>query len=519
MNRALCRSIVAAQLVATAVFAPAQRVIRADLNHVKGERDLSWRLCVGSAHAGMELHAENMAQLSELHREIGFEYVRFHGIFTDDMHVYIERNGLPVYDFSRVDELYDKVLAAGLKPFVELSFMPAALASGKQSIFFWNANVTPPADMAKWTALVRAFVAHLETRYGPEQVKTWYFEVWNEPNYPGFWPNADQAAYFKLYDATAAAIKGVDPALRVGGPATAGAGWVPGFLAHTAAAKAPVDFVSTHTYAVSAGFLDADGNADLVLSADPAAISGDVKNVRRQIDASARPGLPLHITEWSASYSSRDPVHDSYTSAAFVLEKLRQTEGSANSMSYWTYSDLFEENGPPPAAFHGGFGLLTRDDLRKPVFFAYKYLNQLGTTELEDDDTSSWITRRGDDVQALLWQYTVLPQKEGDKAFFRRLHPPEPAPPVDLEIGHLAPGRYQLQIFRTGYHANDAYSAYIEMGLPKDLRPEQLDRLRDITKNAPESTEAITVGPDGRFRRRINLRANDVVFLSLTKLA
>ena len=467
MRLAGSRWVVAVLLVATAAFAQEQRVIRADLTKVKGERDLAWRLCVGSAHAGMELHPENMAQLAEIHREIGFEYVRFHGIFTDDMHVYTERNGAPVYDFTRVDELYDKVLAAGLKPFVELSFMPTALASGKQSIFFWNANVTPPADRDKWTALVQAFVAHLQTRYGAEQVKTWYFEVWNEPNYAGFWPNADQAAYFKLYDATASAIKKVNPTLRVGGPATAGAGWVPEFLAHTSAAKVPVDFVSTHTYAVSSGFLDADGNADLVLSTDPAAISGDVKNVRRQIDASAHPGLPLHITEWSASYSSRDPVHDSYTSAAFVLEKLRQSEGSASSMSYWTYSDLFEENGPPPAAFHGGFGLLTRDDLRKPVFFAYKYLNQLGPTELANDDTSSWITRRGDDVQALLWQYTPLFQKEGDKAFYRRLHSAPQAASVELDVGHVAPGRYRLQIFRTGYQANDAYSAYIEMGLQR----------------------------------------------------
>jgi xylan 1,4-beta-xylosidase len=517
VSRARSCAILAVLLAAAAAFAQAQRVIRADLNKVKGERDLSWRLCVGSAHAGMELHADNMAQLAEVHRELGFEYVRFHGIFTDDMHVYTERNGAPVYDFSRVDELYDKVLAAGLKPFVELSFMPAALASGKQSIFFWNANVTPPADMRKWTGLVHAFVAHLEARYGAGQVKTWYFEVWNEPNYAGFWPNSDQAAYFNLYDATAAAIKAVNPAFRVGGPATAGAGWVPEFLAHTSAAKVPVDFVSTHTYAVSAGFLDADGNADLVLSSDPAAISGDVKNVRSQIDASARPGLPLHITEWSASYSSRDPVHDSYTSAAFVLEKLRQTEGSASSMSYWTYSDLFEENGPPPAAFHGGFGLLTRDDLRKPVFFAYKYLNELGPTELEDDDTSSWITRRGNDVQALLWQYTPLPQEEGDKAFYRRPHPTGPAAPVDLEIGHLAPGSYRLQVFRTGYQANDAYSAYIAMGLPKDLTAEQLHRLRDVTDDAAESTATVVIGRDGRLHKRIQLKANDVVFVSLAR--
>ncbi len=494
-----------------------QRTIFGDFSKVKGPRDMAWQLCVGSAHAGLLVSDGNQAQLAEVHRELGFRFVRFHGVFTDDMRVYSEKDGIATYDWSRVDELYDKLLKIGIKPFVELGFMPKDLESGTQEVFWWHALVSPPKDMGKWAALIEAFTRHLQARYGDAEVKSWYFEVWNEPNYIGFWPKTDQTAYFKLYDATAAAVKRVNPAYRVGGPATAGAGWVPEFIAHTVEAKAPVNFISTHTYAVSSGFLDADGNADLVLSTDADAIDGDVKRVQQQILASARPELPLEMTEWSASYSSRDPVHDSYTSAAFVLDKLKHVEGDAASMSYWTYSDLFEENGPPPAAFHGGFGLLTRDDIPKATYFSYKYLNKLGDTELVNQDSASWLTRNGKNVEALIWNFTPLKQNEGNKAFYRKLHPAAEVAPVALRVSGMAAGRYRVKVYRTGYKANDAYSSYIEIGLPKDLNAGQLSKLKASTSDRPESEGDVTVDAKGLVDLRVSLRENDVVLVSVEK--
>jgi len=510
-------SLCAAALLSAQTPAPADRVISANLNNIQGPRDMAWQECVGSGHAALLLSHGNLQQMARVEHDIGFRFVRFHGLLTDDMNVYHETNGVPSYDFSRIDALYDSLLHLGIKPFVEFGFMPDALASGKQEIFYWHANVTPPKDLDRWAALIRELTQHLQDRYGAAEVKTWRFEVWNEPNYPGFWPNADQSAYFKLYDATAAAVKSVNPSFKVGGPATAGAGWVPEFLAHTQQVHAPVDFVSTHTYAVSSGFLDADGNADLVLSTAPDAISGDIARVHQQIQASSQPTLPLNITEWSASYSSRDPVHDSYTSAAFVLEKLKQAEGLASAMSYWTYSDLFEENGPPPAAFHGGFGLLTRDNIPKATYFAYKYLNQLGPTQLKSADAESWITRKGNDVQTLVWSYAPLPQSEGNKAFYRKLHPAQPVAPVDLKLSGLAPGRYRLTVRRTGYQHNDAYSAWIDMGLPKDLTPAQLIALNHLVEDVPESSVEVTVDSSGCFEHRFDMRQNDIVLVSMER--
>jgi xylan 1,4-beta-xylosidase len=489
------------------------RVIAVDATKVKGPRDMAWRKCVGSDHARLLMSAGNQAQLAEVHRELGFEYVRFHGLFTDDMDVYKEVAGKPVYDWTKVDALYDGIVHMGMKPFVELGFMPRALESGTAEVFWYHARVSPPKDMAKWAGLVEAFTRHMEARYGAGEVKTWYFEVWNEPNYIGFWPNTDQKAYFELYDASAAAVKRVNPAYRVGGPATAGAGWVPEFIAHTVGAKAPVDFISTHTYAVSQGFLDADGNADLVLSTDADAIVGDVRTVHQQILASARPELPLEMTEWSASYSSRDPVHDSYTSAAFVLDKLKRTVGLADVMSYWTYSDLFEENGPPPAAFHGGFGLLTRDDLPKATYFAYKYLNELGAAELDGGDSASYVTKTGKGVRVLVWNETPLKQTEGNKAFYRKLHPAAEVAPVELRLSGLAAGKYRVTLHRTGYRANDAYSRYIEMGLPKDLSAEQLAELKATVTDKAESEREVVVGKDGAAKVSVTMRENDLVLV------
>lgn len=518
MNARFAKLLVLALLTAFAAFAQEKpRVISADFQHIKGKRDLGYRFCVGSERAGVVLRPANQKQLKRVHDELGFQYLRFHGIFHDDMNVYREENGKPVYDFAKVDKLYDSLLKIGMKPFIELSFMPQDLASGDKSIFWWKANVTPPKDMVKWAGLIEAFTRHLQSRYGDDEVKKWFFEVWNEPNYIGFWPNTDQAKYFGLYDATAPAVKKVNRAYQVGGPATAGAGWVPEFIAHTVKSGAPVDFISTHTYGVSEGFLDESGASDQVLDENPNAIVGDVFKVAHEIQSSARPGLPLYFTEWSTSYSSRDPVHDAYVSAPYILEKLKRTEGQTRSMSYWTYSDLFEESGPPPAAYHGGFGLLTRDGLPKASYFAYRYLDSLGPDELQNSDASSWLTRDGRNFFALVWDFRLAKQTEGDKAVYRKKCPAAKIASVELRLAGVPAGKYVLEIHRTGYEANDAYSAYIDMGTPKNLTPAPLRALLDRVADKPESTQTVVVSENGALNRVIPMRENDVVYVALKK--
>ncbi|MEH6664349.1 MAG: beta-xylosidase [Brevundimonas sp.] len=492
----------------------AARVVAVDLNAPGRPRDRMALHSVGADYPGVTGRDDALAQLRIVRDELGFDYIRFHAIFHDDMGVYREVDGRPVYDFSRIDRLYDRLLEMGVRPFIELGFTPHDMRTSDQTIFYWEGNTSHP-DPEKWEGLIDAFVRHLIDRYGAEEVRTWYFEVWNEPNLDGFWENADQAAYFDLYARTAGTIKAIDPALRVGGPSTAGAAWVPAFLAYAEANGAPVDFITTHTYGVEGGFLDEFGQDDNMLSRNPDSVIGDVRNVRAQIQASHQPGLPLYFTEWSASYNPRDPVHDSHVSASFVLDKMRQAEGLAQNMSYWAFSDLFEEPGPQSLPFQGGFGLMTPQGVRKPAWFAYKYLNALGDEELEGGDGQTIITRDDRGVQVLAWTYEPpRDQDVSNRPYFRQIRPSPPAAPLVLRFEGLPPGDHAASIRRVGFGHNDAYTAWLQMGAPAELTAQQLAALHAVTTDEPER-RTVTAGGDGRGTLTLRMNVHDVVLVEL----
>ena len=445
------------------------RAIEADLGNVRGPMNRMYNFCVGAGRANEGLRADWQRQLRMARSECGFRYIRFHGLFCDDMGAYQEdERGRPIYNWQYIDELFDFLQSIGMKPFVELGFMPGALASGSNTIFWYRANVTPPKDYAKWAAFITAFARHVTERYGADEVRSWYFEVWNEPNLIGFWIGSSggksyaefeptlRKEYFKLYESTARAIKAVDSRYRVGGPATAGSGWIDEMLGHCSEGQLPLDFVSTHCYATSSGYLDEHGNAGTVFSADRNAITGEVKGVRARIDKSAFAKAELHYTEWSSSYTPSDPIHDSYHSAAFILDKIRNIGGAANSMSYWTFTDIFEEAGPRTTPFHGGFGLLNYQDLPKPSFFAYKFLNQLGDIELASADPASFVCRRGGgDVQALFWDFTITHPglSVNDQVFYKADQPARAKGAVELKLSGLNAGPYHLVAYRVGYRS------------------------------------------------------------------
>lgn len=506
----------AAPLIAVAAGLP-PRLVELDVAQTNGPIDRFFDLSIGADYPGTLIRDENQAQLKTVVDELGFRYVRFHAIFHDVLGTVKVENGITRYDFSGIDKLYDNLLAKGIRPFVELGFTPEALATSPQTIFYWKGNTSHPEPKA-WRALVEAFIHHVRERYGVDEVRRWYFEVWNEPNLGGFWKGADQQAYFALYLDTAKAIKAIDPQLRVGGPATAGAAWIPEFLAYAKEKGAPVDFVATHAYGVDGGFLDESGKEDTKLSGSPDAIVGDVRRSRQQIAASAFPDLPLYFTEWSTSYTPRDPVHDSYISAPYVLTKLKQSKGLAQGMSYWVYTDLFEEPGPPPTPFHGGFGLLTREGIRKPVYFAYKYLHALQGQELSSSDASTWAATDGTTVSAVVWDWQQPEQPVSNRPFFTKPLPATEARPVQLRLTHLAPGSYRLKARRTGFKANDAHTAYLEMGSPASLDAKQLARLQALTTDAPEIDRRVRVERDGRLSLDLPMRSNDVVLVTAERL-
>lgn len=498
-----------------------ERIITLDYTKVKGKLNTMFKECVGAGRANEGLRADWQQQLMITRKECGFKYIRMHGLLTDDMGVYREDSkGNPEYNYQYVDVLYDYLLSIGMKPFVELGFMPSALASGKETVFWWKGNVTPPKDYTKWENLIRNLTQHFTERYGEAEVKTWYFEVWNEPNLtPWFWTGT-QEEYFKLYKCTVQGIKSVNKDYRVGGPATAGAGWVPEMIKFCDTSKVPIDFVSTHSYGVKQGYLDEYGNTGTILDQNKWSVSGDVLNSRKQITNSSKSDLELHYTEWSASYTPADPIHDSYHEAAYILEKLKQVGNTVNSMSYWVFTDIFEEAGPRYTPFHGGFGLMNTQGIKKSAYYAYSFLNKLGETELVNPDSSSWACKNlKGDVQLLLWDFTyTLPDSINNQVYYIRDLPSKSKGKVKIDLSGIPAGNYQLEMYKIGYKSNDAHTTYLSMNKPNQLTKQQVEQIKIQNDGTPYLKEVFKVGISGKLLKEVMIRENDVILFNLIKL-
>jgi xylan 1,4-beta-xylosidase len=356
-----------------------------------------WEHTVGSDHAPIALRADWRAQLQRAHDELGVRHVRFHGILSDEMGTLVcERNKL-LYSFFNADDILDFLLSIRMRPFVELSFMPTTLASGATTVFRYRGNVTPPRDYRQWARLITRLLTHWVARYGVREVRRWFFEVWNEPNLPAFWTGT-QAEYFTLYRYTARAIKAVDSRLKVGGPATAANAWLTDFLDYCRRHRVPADFVSTHHYPTDA-FGSPGDDTRTQLSKSRRSVLRDEAEAAH---AEAR-GTPLYYTEWSSSSNPRDPLHDEPYAAAFAIKTVLEARGLVRGYSWWTFSDIFEENYFPAVPFQGGFGLLTFQGIAKPVYRAFELLHRLGTSLLPVDGS-----HRTEFVWVVAWKATTI---------------------------------------------------------------------------------------------------------------
>lgn len=348
-----------------------------------------WEQCVGSCHAVMGLRSDWREQLEKSHRELGFQYVRFHGLLDDDMSVcvrdYHDGQSTLRYNFFNIDSVFDFLLKIGMKPFIELGFMPSALASGTQTCFHYKANVTPPADYGEWEALIKALTQHLVERYGLDEVRSWFFEVWNEPNLSYFWAGT-QEEYFKLYAHAVRAIKSVNSQLRVGGPATSVNSWIPETLEFCRSTGTPIDFVSTHHYPTDDPlWRHSDISGEEVYKQFAHEFGKYERGVLRRMTAKAKAQageLPLYYTEWNTSAWLTDKIHDEAYSAALVAKTIADNDGLVEGYSFWTFSDLFEEGGQYGAPFHGGFGLQNIYGIPKPTYRVYEMLHALGDRRL-----------------------------------------------------------------------------------------------------------------------------------------
>jgi xylan 1,4-beta-xylosidase len=431
-----------------------------------------WEKMFGSGRAILVLRANYQKDIRIVKRVTDFQYVRFHAILDDENGVYSENaQGQPVYNWSYVDHIYDALLANGIRPFVEISFMPRQLAAHLDYQAFWyHPIISPPGDYSKWDALITAFAHHLVERYGIDEVSKWYFEVWNEPNI-GFWAGKPaQSTYFELYDNTARSLKAVSPRLRVGGPATAQAAWVSDMIAHAEHDHVPLDFVSTHIY----GNDTAENVFHQQRDISPSQMVCDaVAKVHDEIIRSARPHIPFILSEFNARYDNEQAVTDSIYMGPWMALTISKCDGMTKMMSYWTFSDVFEEGGPIKTPFYGGFGLVAEDHIPKPAYDAFMLLHELGTQRLPAPADEALVTRRADGTLVI--------------AAWNLVEPNATAPDKTLVL-HLQniPKDAWATIRRVDAQHGDVLDAWKKMGSPNYPTSQQIKALQEASEIGPE---------------------------------
>ena len=474
----------------------------------------AWRFCVGTGRFELALRRDYQDSLALIQREIGFRHIRGHGLLSDGVGVYrpYEHQGSRHvrHSFTYVDQVIDAYLELGIAPFIELGFMPAALASGAQTVFWWHGNVTPPSDHREWAALVRATVAHLVDRYGLDQVRGWPIEVWNEPNLKDFWQGADRDAYHRLYEVSAHAVKDVDASLQVGGPALSpGAdSWLRPFADFAADRAVPVDFVSRHAY-TSGPAQHVPFGVHQTLEPSSSLLE-QFGAPRRHLRDTALADLPVHITEFNSSYRPDNPVHDTAFHAAYLAPVLAAGGDLVDSFSYWTFSDMFEETGVPTALFHGGFGLLTHRQIKKPTYHLYAFMARMGEQVLARGD-DHLVTRHADGrIAVLAWAPVDVTGGEPVSDHAVRLSIPIASQGANSQAAKAA-FALRSSVSET---AGNAYAAWSEMGRPASPSARQLEALREAAE--PARTHQSLPIEAGRVDLALTLDRHEVTLVELS---
>jgi xylan 1,4-beta-xylosidase len=439
-----------------------------------------WEQMFGSGRAILSLRDSYRRDLRTVKEATGFQYIRFHAIFHDEVGFYSQdASGNPVYNYSYIDQIYDGLLANDVRPFVELSFMPEKLASTPFRQAFWYKPFnSPPNDWNRWGSMIQQFAQHLVDRYGIDEVAQWYFEVWNEPNIDFWAGDPKEPTYYHLYDVSARTLKRVSPRLRVGGPSTAQAAWVDRFIQHCVSENVPVDFVSTHVYGndTARDVLGTNENIprdQMVYRA--------VRKVHDRVAASSKPELPVIFSEYNAAYDNEVDVTDSAFMGPWLANTIRQCDGLTDMMSYWAFSDVFEEQGVVKRPFYGGFGLMAAGNIPKAAFNDFKLLHELGDKRIRVNSESALATLRPDGSLAIaVWNYDP-PKGNGTPKQFT------------LSIEGLS-GEAEARIEVVDQGHGSALAAWEAMGSPDFPSREQQATLRKAAELGPPEIRTLPAG-------------------------
>ncbi|MEO8614734.1 MAG: beta-xylosidase [Luteolibacter sp.] len=474
-----------------------------------------WKNGIAVGRAFDLTRTDLLQHLGWLQREIGFRTCRFHALFHDDMAVVRRRrDGSLVYQWHHIDKVYDSLLALGLKPFVELNPMPAALASGPETMFHYEMNITPPHVWSEWQDLVSAFTRHCVERYGLGEVRSWHFEVWNEPNLSCFWSGTKED-YFQLYAHAARAVKSVDAELKIGGPASSKAHWIEDLIDFCQNKNVPLDFISTHLYPQDEFVEFADRASSP--HAPGQFFQDTVRAAKQTIAHSKMPGLPIHWTEWNTQIatSAKDVTWggnryvDSLHGGSFVVRQMVELDEAADTFIYWVASDIFEEGPIPCTPFSHTYGLLTIHGLPKAAANAFRLLERLRGPRLalESDPLSPFCgavaTQEGKGIHALFWNDV----------------PPEITAPhtwceiIQVRVPETSGNRWLLTTSHIRAGAGSSFETWEAIGKPIHLSPAQLEMLRVQSEPATAARLLSSIG--GIIELDVALAANEVLHFEL----
>lgn len=499
-----------------------------------------WKKIITFGRASEGLRSNLQGQFRELQREIGFEYVRFHGIFMDEMMIYnVSPEGKVEYNWSYVDNLFDFFKEINIKPFIELTFMPSELKRTEDTIFFWKGNISPPRNINLWTDLVKAFVKHCINRYGVKEVETWYFEVWNEPELKYvFWAGSDEE-YFEFYKETTKAIKSILGKLKVGGPsithgAILGSTYIDRFLDYCSKEGVVIDFISLHIYPE---YLLLDGIDESILEKlddeDKLNLIPLVKKIyhgenntfntlntiNNKILEILNYKPEIHVTEWNASSSNGNLIHDTSYVAAFIIKNVLQCIGNTNSLGYWTFTDLMEEQKLGISSFHGGFGLINKEGLKKASYYGYYLLSKLGDRIIEREEDYI-VTKKDDSIQILAYNYAFFDELflYGDVSALTHkdrysIYENKPLKEIEFTLNGLE-GDYKITSYKLNKEHGSVYDEWIKLGAPENMHLEEIGYLQGISKPKMEIRE---LKLKGRYKDRINIPVHGAELIILEK--
>ncbi len=462
--------------------------------------------CIGTGRMGLALQEEYMKQLKLVQDIIGFKHIRGHGLFADDMAIYQRRRGFDgtetiEYCFTYLDRVMDGYLRNNIRPFLELGFMPAKMASGDQTIFYWKGNTTPPSDYEEWAKLIKVTLQHLIDRYGRDEVVTWPIEVWNEPNLPGFWKGADMQEYFKLYMVSSKAVKEVDKNFRVGGPAICGvddARWLRSFLEFVRDEKAPIDFVTRHHYTSCPP--QPDGHYGYIDLHKPEEAFSELERSRDIVDSFPEfMGMEIHITEFNTSYIPNAPIHDTNLNAAYVAHMLSRLGDKHASYSYWTFGDVFEEHGVAFTPFSGGFGLVANGLITKPTFWTFAFYKELKGECIHKSENAVVVKTADGTIKGCIWNPDI--KKDGEELSY------------SLSFKDMKASKYSLLLKIVDEETCNPLKVWHDLGEEANPSEELNELLRSAAK--PMVSSAILESCSDTVKAEFFLKSNAVQYFEL----